>query len=829
MIAVRARALLALAAAISACGSSPRPVPPATDGALLPDVRTAKGRPPVVLVSRRGDPTAALALAVTTAGLEGGAEPAVALAGVLEARLSARGFDARVVPSWDGFRASILVASAEQAAGASIAMRTALVTPIGETDLAWARKKVAALGERPLRDRSLARWAECVGSPYSLETGRPAGELSLTQLESLRASAVGLPRVALAVAGERDVGERVASAVARGPAWSAAAPLPSMDLLRRPAFGGIGDRPRPPRSFEVSVYDAPASAASAGPVVHATLDLASSSAAVAVAEALGDPRGPLASRLSALEPPFRLREVTGTAHAAAGCVGVILEAPAGKLGPKDLADRVADAVALVQLEAQVHLAEGGARLDGRTLARRTGDAREAAERGAWWALATARPAQDPAVDTSGLRGSAVLGLPIDRNEGSVRTLDPSREVLASAVERAIASWQKPAVESRTRVESGQGEAWILLASPCGTSGEAESDAGITALFTVTALEMARSSPEARVEPWVVADGAGLLAHGPSLPGETPAAHARRLADVVARSFASEPLSSAALSRARANLLQHDAQSDGPALEKLASALAPQHPSWVVPWGRADALSRSSEAAVRARAQALREGRLRLAVVANDGAGQALAAVRAADRWVERHGDDRKACVATDVPPSPRPGTYAVATRPGARPEAYLAFPLPPREEATRDAAAVLAAALEAPLTKALGDLGEGSLRVVGWPQAPALVVRLTAADATLDSAVMQARALVDRVRKGAMTDEELGRATAAAARGRVAAALDPRARVVATWRGEAIPDAGRPFTRTPSATDLRTFALRHLGEDALVVVAARPPRSGAAP
>src|SRR5690606_14392132 len=106
-------------------------------------------------------------------------------------------------------------------------------------------------------------------------------------------------------------------------------------------------------------------------------------------------------------------------------------------------------------------------------------------------------------------------------------------------ERATAAWKKPVIEGRVRVERGQGEVWVLVASPCGTDAETDADAGLTALFVAAAAENAKSSPDARVEPWMTADGAGLLVHGPWIPGETPEAHARRLADVAARSFAAE--------------------------------------------------------------------------------------------------------------------------------------------------------------------------------------------------------------------------------------------------------------------------------------------------
>jgi hypothetical protein len=131
------------------------------------------------------------------------------------------------------------------------------------------------------------------------------------------------------------------------------------------------------------------------------------------------------------------------------------------------------------------------------------------------------------------------------------------------------------------------------------------------------------------------------------------------------------------------------------------------------------------------------------------------------------------------------------------------------------------------LEKALGTGGaaplarESSAHVVGWPRSPALVVRVVAVQSALDNAVMQTRALVDRVHKGGLPPADFERATAARARAALATSLDPRARVVATWRGE--PVTGASPSRV-TQEDVRSFAQKHLAEDGMVVVAARPPR-----
>ena len=767
------RALAIALAVACGCGGASRPRDPTTSAerAALPDVRLAKDRPPVVIVARDGDPAAAVAAAAVTSGVEGEVEVAVALAGVLEARLGGR---ATVTSSWDGLRAVALARDAAEAAALADALRAAMLAPIEDKDVASADKKLAALAQRPLRDAALVPWARCVGSPFATpdRAGKPV-EASVARLEQWRASVFGLSRVAISVAGTAAAGEAVASAIAKGPAWKDAAPV----KVDAPAS-------------KVDVYDV-----TDGPhaMVHATLDVPTSGVAVALAEALGDPRGAFASRLAELDLPFRIRDVIGAAHANGGCVGVVLEAARENA---ELAARVADAIALLDVEAEAAASE--TTKDGRALARRAGDVREAAERAAWWALA------DKSEAKPGAR-TVALGVPVRREKVEID--------LAGAIDRATAAWKKPIVELRSRIEAGQGETWVLFASPCGTDAETDADAGLTAAFAIAAAESARAERDVRIEPWIVPDGVGLLAHGPPRAGESPPTHARRLADVIGRSFAAD---TPVVARARTELLRRDTQG----LALLASVLAPQHPSWVLAQGVGDAVARSSDGAVLARAHAIRTGPLRAAVLAAHDA-EPPAAQAALDRWVSRKPGETRACRPAPAGPAPKPGTYAVETKGGAMPEAYLAFPFPANDETAKNAALAIANALDGDdglLERALaGTMRTVSARLLGQPRAPALAIRITAAQAQLDAAVMQARALVDRIHKGGLAADEVERAFLRDDRARLAAMLDPRARLVATFRGET--QAPRP-----TADELKAFAQSHLGEDAMLVVASRPSR-----
>jgi hypothetical protein len=494
--------------------------------------------------------------------------------------------------------------------------------------------------------------------------------------------------------------------------------------------------------------------------------------------------------------------VTGAAHARGGCTGVILEATT----PSTTSSSVADAAALVRLEAQAVVPIG----DGQAVARRSGDAREAAERAAWWALVDQGT---PPPRAGG--GSVTLVIPSRRgmkdDAGAVL-----RDSLASAMTRATAAWDKPVVEARTRVEAGQGEAWVLVGSPCGAD-ESDTEAGLSAIVASATADLAQARGVS-VEPWVAVDGVGLLAHAAPLAGETPTALARRLADTATRAFAAEPIGT--FNRARAELLRRDAQNDGPAIALLAQELAPAHSTWIDPWGAGEPIARSADGSIAARATALRGGPIRVAVLANADAAQADAAVHAADRWVTRHGGEARTCRAPAAAQPPRPGTYSLPSRPGAMPEAYLAYPFAPGDEAAHAAANVLVASLEndGTLSRAVATLArDSSARILGWPRAPALVIRVSSPQATLDNAVMQVRTLIDQLRRGGLTQPDYDRAVAARAHAIVATSLDPRARIVSLWRGD-------PTDPRVSAEDVRAFAAKSLVEDTMIVVTARPPR-----
>jgi len=493
--------------------------------------------------------------------------------------------------------------------------------------------------------------------------------------------------------------------------------------------------------------------------------------AVSAAAALGDPRSSLVMMLAA-ENVAHVRSASGTLSPDGACLALRLRVVADA-ATSGGAQRISRAIALAETKARDALSDATNDLA------TPSDAAAAAEQASLVALAPDTVAT--------IEPYVVVGASGATNE--------TRESLAKALADATRAWTSPIVESRSRIERGQPAAWMLVASPCGTAGEADTDAGSSAAFAVAASNAARAHGVAS-EPWIAGDGVGVLASAPS---------ARLLADALARTVLVEPLEGV---RAAQGLL-HDAARPG--LAGLALALAPGRPASIVPTGTPLSLLRVSEPAILARAESLRHGPLRVALLDND-ESTADAAIARVDRWVLREG--ARACPAQAAIAPPKPGTYAVATDDGTS-EAYLALAIPAQYEAE---ASVIAGVLDRDLlAKALSDglARESSARVLGPAGGRALVIHVEAPASALDAAVAQTRALLDRVRQGAIAEADLARHSARVREESAVKMRDPRERLIALFRGE-------PARADVGLDRVRTAAAAFVHDDALVIVAARP-------
>jgi hypothetical protein len=776
-------------------------------------VRHVDGRPPVALLARDGDPSASIAIAVFTEGVDPphGAEVAVALSAVVDARLAAAGLPgASVIPGAEGFRVRTLLPSASSAPQIVTALSKALLDPVTEEgpDAAAAARKLSALARRPLPDPALSVAAQCAGEPYAV---LPSAPISSATLETWRSRSHGLGRVAFAVVGAPADIEAVAAAVAGTPAWPNGSPA----------------QVAPPNVDDLHAYDATALLPRGDARVTVLVETPDAERTVVGANALADPRGSLALRLSALEPLARIADVTGALHAGWGCLRVTVDLPSPD-GSADPPTRLAAATDLLRQEtlSEVDNAKSSTSVV-REIVNQAGDPRDAAERLAYWTLLTSR-----GPTSSRPEGPPVVGAVIGLTFGETKE-EPNLGLRVAAIRaelaRAESARKEPVGEVRVKVERGQSSLWVLVASPCGTEAETDADAGAGALAALALAARTRREAEgsgAVAEEWVTTDGLGLVVHAPPLPGESSAALGRRVAGLAARGFGGSLADARDVNAARALLLSSSAEGSH-AFAVLADAVAPGHPSWILPSGTTESLERASDPLVRARLDALRAGPLRVAVLANQDASQGDVVAETLGAFLPRRANRPPSCPGSTTALPPRPGTYAVETPGASSAEAWLAFALPalpalPAGDA-RASATTVAAALAAPHGLLERALGAGLARswgakVVGPPRDSLLAVRIESAQGSLDAAVAETRVLFDRLRQEGLSDADRALGLAAVARDRIESSVDPKARLAALWRGD-------PETLPESRSEaIRAFTARTFQGDALIIVASRPPR-----
>jgi hypothetical protein len=121
--------------------------------------------------------------------------------------------------------------------------------------------------------------------------------------------------------------------------------------------------------------------------------------------------------------------------------------------------------------------------------------------------------------------------------------------------------------------------------------------------------------------------------------------------------------------------------------------------------------------------------------------------------------------------------------------AYVAVPLDPALVRGRAASATLAqlnrrgGLLEAALAEA-GVAASAHCELLGGSRGGALVIALHASDDEAHKAVSAVRQALDRLARGASTNDDASRADGAEREQQLAAGLSPRRRIVDLWRGK---------------------------------------------
>ena len=106
------------------------------------------------------------------------------------------------------------------------------------------------------------------------------------------------------------------------------------------------------------------------------------------------------------------------------------------------------------------------------------------------------------------------------------------------------------------------------------------------------------------------------------------------------------------------------------------------------------------------------------------------------------------------------------------------------------------------------------------------MIDIRAPDSTLELAVAQVRALLQRLRQGAMTQVDFDRSAAQRERWNLEGSLDPRHRVVELFRRPTQEGDAPSLPRTPalSLESWRAWAAAVFKDEKLVVVMAHPKR-----
>ena len=808
-------AFVAIGAALGACvpGASPGTAGAAIPGQLVQpregsvgriEVRRLDARPRLTLVTRDGDPTPAIVAAVAT---DLGPVLTTALAATVEARLVAAGFavDTRVDSS--AFRVRLALADPARAAAFFTALAQAFARPIAPNspELALASSRLLALTRNPFDAPEMLAVAGCTGAlgvapgDHGADPARSADDARA--LEIARGQALHAGRTAIAAVGPASF----TAAVAAGLGASSGFPIGDAAPDAWPTSEVVGAFTTPPVDHR-------------GARLTLAVRIADPEAAVSAAERLGAADSPLVARLHALAQPWRVLDVSGVARPRGGCVSVTIEG-AARPASATIESLAAQAGALVRAEitSEISLAAGSS-VSGRQILT-AADPRDAAARAAWWSLAAPAPGSP---DT----WATVLGVPAaSAVPPRIGAPSPPAEISTARFQAAVAESLRappPLAERRVAIERGQGEVWVLLASPCGVAEEGLVDAGLGATAMIAAVEARRRDSAAQLEPWITSEGLGVLAHASFRDDrETPIELARRVGGAAARALAAPALTTEIATVARATALDLLARAEGPeagALAVFAPALAPDHPSWREPLGLWSKVASSALEDVRLHQRALASGPLRVAVIANADAAQAQAAGDAVDRWLVP-GPARRACAAAAPLPS-RPGRYEGHLPPDAPlARAMIGAPIPAPGAPDRDLAELARLALDGDRGLLAGAFqqaaGRASARILGGSRAPALVIDVRAPTDGLAAAVTEVKLMLTRLPQSA-TDADLDRAFAEQARLDQDGRADPRHRLVDLWTARSPVPRGKP-----ALAAFRAFLGRALADTALVVVEAR--------
>lgn len=381
------------------------------------------------------------------------------------------------------------------------------------------------------------------------------------------------------------------------------------------------------------------------------------------------------------------------------------------------------------------------------------------------------------------------------------------------------------VDRRVAVERGQGELWVLVGSTCGVGDEGAADAGVTALSLLSAVAAQGSTSGVTLEPWIGAEGVGLFAHAPPRDDrDTPTELARRIGDAAMRALSPAAPTASSMVEARTSMLTYLERSlgrGGIAFEALTGVIAPEHPSWIEPYGTFTRIGAATLDVTRLRVRSLLEGPLRVAVLANVDVPQAAEVGFSIDRWLAPREPARTCSSAALGSSGVRPSKLLLPRDAGLA-QALVAARVPPVGASGYDVATFTALALggDGGLLERTFPAASGvraTVRVTGTSRAAALVVDLRAPADLLPGAVAGLKTLFTTIATSGLSPADMQRATDLATRHALDMRFDPRKRLLALWNGQPM----KPVV-APTVQAVTIFVGSTLNESALAVIEAYP-------
>lgn len=726
-----------VSAAACGCGSSqPRAYSHAAPGggpSSRIEERSLSDRPPLSIIGRQGDPEGAVAFASLASG---SAELHAAFGELLRDRVSRAGFSTQLVAHGLGFELMVLVENPERARQAMQALLRGLMQTVGAADLASA--SAPSVASEPRASSAVALCSAELTSRRRIS--------DVAELERERVASFAQDRAALAAVGSEAISGAVADALSSGPDWPergrvrSSLPAQSVTQVLR------GDKPT--LSVAVTAADA--------------------NRVLAAAARLGEPNSALSVRLAALGAGLRVRRVAATAHPSGACLRIDSDVDAS---PVPDARRLGFAVQLMQEETALALsrAEPENRLEASALS--AIDPRAAARAAAYGALLAPAPKLVPA---------ELIALVAPDEAPSAPSID-------AAVQQARS--EATPLDVQVRVEAGQPGVWALLATPCAAAAERGDNAGIAAVLFGAASQ--NKLEDVRLEPWVGAEGAGIVGFTQRAAGESHAQAAERLGNALGQALVAQP-AAVDVAAARGELLKATGSEPRPLFDGLLEALSPGHAGALAPRGTATSLQAASREAVLARQRELRSLPHKLAILSPTDAADAAYVTRSLARWLKTPDTAHASPCSTEIA-GPNRTELRAAEGSTAVEGSYVAFRIPGKTGAE---AALLAELLNLPggaLARALAEpelVGAARALAVGTSSARALIVQVSAFEGREAEALSRIQKLFERLSSGGvLLQNEIEAALTQRRAARRLAALDPRQRLVQMLEPGTAPEA----------------------------------------